>query len=144
MGLFGGVSQADFDAMKKNHDVLRFRHSCEEMKSNIAKMLGYMKMHTGKASGFIDSVKIFYDAEMLETAKILYAEVRPLIVEAITASREENNRIYQTVEELGDCKQAFLNYCLDDESPINASVNEINALNENIVNLVNSMDNVFL
>lgn len=144
MGLFGGVSQSDFDAMKKNHDVLRFRHSCEEMKSNIAKMLGYMKLNTGKASGLIDAVKVFYDMEMLESAKILYVQVRPEIAECITNSREENQRIFTTVEGLGDCKQAFLNYCLDDDNPINASVNEINALNEKMINLVNSMDKIFL
>lgn len=144
MGLFGGVSQADFDSMKTNHDVLRFKHSCEEMKTNIMILLGNMKMHTGKASGFIDSVKIFYDAEMLETAKILYAEVRPLIAEEITKSREENNNIIQIVETLGTAKQAFLNYCDQDSDPITRRVNEINALNESTVKLVNSMDAIFL
>ncbi|EBU8272197.1 hypothetical protein DLL80_23810 [Salmonella enterica subsp. enterica serovar Newport] len=142
MGFFG-VSQIDFDAVKKERDIAKFKLSCEEMKFNIAMMLGNMKMSTAKAAGFVDSVKIFYDAEMLETAKILYAEIRPQVVELITESQQINNQIVETVEGLGDCKQAFLNYCSEAKLSLTEAVNDINALNSATVKLINSMDSVF-
>ncbi|EBL2669803.1 hypothetical protein D3Q16_26760 [Salmonella enterica] len=145
MGLFGGVSQQEHDKLKDDYAIMRFNYSLEEMKATGAFILANMSLEAGKAWGYIESIKALYDLQMLDAARTLYISVKPRIIEAIQESNTENQGLIEIVDGLGDCKQAFLNYCSNEgkAKSLTERVNDINALNGSGWKLLQSMDQMF-
>ncbi|EBD1090384.1 hypothetical protein FA809_23080 [Salmonella enterica] len=143
MGLFGGVSQADYDALKRDFGLVRFRLSCEEMKSGAFSIFADMCVKTGHATGLLDAVMSLIDANMKETARILYLEVRDQIADDLRKSNLLNQEIISVVDGLGDAKQAFLNHLSNDERSLTDRVNDLNNLNQLTWNLIRSTDQMF-
>lgn len=145
MGLFGGVSQQEHDNLNNDFKIMRFNYSLEEMKSQGGFMLANMSLDAGKAWGYIDSIKALYDLQMIDAARTLYISLKPRIIEAIQESNKQNQELIEIVDGLGDCKQAFLNYCSNEgkAKSLTERVNDINALNNSGWKLLSSMDQMF-
>ncbi|EHT3579237.1 hypothetical protein KXY27_004556 [Salmonella enterica] len=143
MGLFGGVNQAEHDALKRDFSMMRFTADLEKMKYGCAMLFSDLKFQVGKSCGVIDSVSALVENGMTETAKILYQAIEPQLVENINRANQLHRDILNAVDGLGSAKQAYINHLSNDEKPLYVQVNEINDLNIQCINMLKSFDQMF-
>ncbi|EIO6136495.1 hypothetical protein LQX96_004639 [Salmonella enterica] len=143
MGLFGGVSQGEFDALKTDFKRVVFINDLNAFKAASALMFSDMKLQVGKSCGVIDTVSALIDAQMIETAKNLYTMVEGQLVESINKANQYHRDIVAACEGLGTAQTAYIAHLQQDDLPLYQQVNDLNDLNKHCVNMLRSMDQMF-
>ncbi|EEJ8200209.1 hypothetical protein GTR53_003651 [Salmonella enterica] len=143
MGLFGGVSQGEYDALKTDFQRVVFINDLNAFKASSAIMFSDMKLNVGKSCGVIDTVSALIDAQMIETAKNLYTMVEGQLVESINKANHIHREIVAACESLGTAQTAYINHLRQDKLPLFQQVNELNELNHHCIKMLKSMDQMF-
>ncbi|EGI7819981.1 hypothetical protein IGT34_004415 [Salmonella enterica] len=143
MGLFGGVSQGEFDALKTDFQRVVFINDLNAFKAASAMMFSDMKYQVGKSCGVIDTVSALIDAQLIETAKNLYTLVEGQLVESINKANQYHRDIVAMSESLGTAQTTYINHLRQDKLPLFQQVSELNDLNQHCINMLKSMDQMF-
>ncbi|EGS2542688.1 hypothetical protein I8K56_004732 [Salmonella enterica] len=143
MGLFGGVSQGEYDALKTDFQRVVFINDLNAFKAASAMMFSDMKYQVGKSCGVIDTVSALIDAQLIETAKNLYTMVEGQLVESINKANQYHRDIVAACEGLGTAQTAYINHLRQDKLPLYQQVSELMDLNQHCINMLKSMDQMF-
>ncbi|EDX5289440.1 hypothetical protein BH235_004625 [Salmonella enterica subsp. enterica serovar Javiana] len=143
MGLFGGVSQGEYDALKTDFQRVVFINDLNAFKAASALMFSDMKLQVGKSCGVIDTVSALIDAQLIETAKNLYTMVEGQLVESINKANQYHRDIVAACESLGTAQTAYINHLQQDKLPLYQQVSELMDLNQHCINMLKSMDQMF-
>lgn len=143
MGLFGGVSQGEYDALKTDFQRVVFINDLNAFKAASAMMFSDMKYQVGKSCGVIDTVSALIDAQLIETAKNLYTMVEGQLVESINKANQYHRDIVAACEGLGTAQTAYINHLQQDKLPLYQQVSELMDLNQHCINMLKSMDQMF-
>ncbi|EIF7532640.1 hypothetical protein LFD09_004341 [Salmonella enterica] len=146
MGLFGGVSQTEFDNLSNDFKRLKFNLSLEEFKAAHAILFSDMKHHVGVSCGIIDTVGALVEAKLFDTAKTAFILTRGKLAEHINKANESHRAILDSVNSIGDLQAVYINHLsttCGDASPLHEQVNGLNELQGQCVNMFNSFDQMF-
>ncbi|EHE2320720.1 hypothetical protein JNE51_004430 [Salmonella enterica] len=147
MGLFGGVSQADYDSLNNDFKVLRFTHNMEEMKATQALIYADMIHHLGKAAGVINTINALIESEMTATAKNVFELMESEIVENVNRANASHKQILDSMATFSpEINRAYINHLCTTQGeaqPLHERVNSSNDFLIATIKLFNSLQQMF-
>lgn len=146
MGLFGGVSQIEYDRLKEDFNTLKFTNSCEEFKASHAILMADMKYSLGRASGMITAIGELIEQEMYSTAKTVFEAVENQIVDSINSANRSHATIINSMEtfspEISRAYIVHLHNTSGEAMPLHEQVNEANNLLKSTLDMFTKIQNM--
>lgn len=146
MGLFGGVSQVEYDRLKEDFNILKFTNSCEEFKSSHAMLMADMKYSVGRAAGMITAISELIEQQMYSTAKTVFEAVESQIVDTINSANKSHSTIINSMQTFSpEITRAYIQHLRDTAAgamPLHEQINEANDLIKSTINMFNKMRDV--